>query len=125
MLPAMIGALVAVLEGYPALWFVPLPPAAMGLAAGWSVYSLQRLPARIYVAGGAVAVQSAWEAAPPSQPLTWDPLFDLRKTRTTVEVTVGLIPYALHDAEWPEMERLLPALKEALDLRKQTPWPPR
>ena len=114
-LPVMIGALLAVLQGYPALIFLTLGlPGAAGLAALWTLFGMQTRPAELCVRPGAASVRTVW-ACLLNLPRRWHPIFDLRTTPATLTLGLGDAAYELDRAAWPESEAMLDALRAARD----------
>jgi hypothetical protein len=114
-LPLMVGALAATLQrGDPLPYLVYGLPVALVVASGWTHFRLRTRLAEVHVAEAAAAVRSVWEVMRAS-PLTWLPVLDLRKTRTTFQFTLGHTPHEQFDAVWPEREALLTALQHARD----------
>ncbi len=116
LLPVMIGALVAALQGYPALSYLLVGfPGAIAVAMLWTHYRLRTTLAEIRVRPDAAALRTVWECAR-EEPLRWMRVLDLRTNRSAIEATVGRGTYALRTARWPEHEALLEALRQARDV---------
>ncbi len=115
LLPVMIGALVAALQGFPALSYLLFGfPGAISVAAVWTHYRLRTVIAEIQVSPDMAALRTVWECAR-EEPPSWRRVLDLRLTRTTTEATIGRGAYVLRKARWPEHEKLLEALRQARD----------
>ncbi len=111
----MIGALIAMLEGMPALYFLYVGfPLALGAAAVWTVVQLGREIVEVHVRTDAVAVRSVLEAAKPMEPLAWYKLLDVRHDAEHIRITVGYDIYRIERKEWPEVSRLEIRLTEQL-----------
>lgn len=120
MLPVMIGALIAVLEGYPVLPFLTVGfPLALVLAMTWTVFQVFGTIAEVHVRPGAAAVRTVSEALrSPPPPLVWKPIFELRTASSMIVVALGDATYELPRQQWPEADALLDALQAA---RQPTP----
>ncbi|GIV61146.1 MAG: hypothetical protein KatS3mg044_0012 [Rhodothermaceae bacterium] len=113
MLPVMIGALLAVLEGAAALpWLVAGFPAALVTAMLWTHLRLRTTPAEVQVVPGGAALRSVWECAR-DLPARTARILDLRTTPDALLVTLDYTSYALPYRAWPDHEALLSALQEA------------
>lgn len=113
MLPIMIGALVTVLQGFPALVYLTLGfPLAVLAAMGWTYYRLVATPAELHVRPGAAAIRTVW-ATVHDRPLIWRSILELRTSRSTVTVTLSDAAYELARDEWPDTDDLLDALQIA------------
>lgn len=115
MLPVMIGALIAVLEGYPVLPFLTVGfPLAMILAMTWTVFQVFGTIAEVHVRPGAAAVRTVSEVLrSPSPSLMWKPIYELRKASSMIVVALGDATYELPRRQWPETDTLLDALRAA------------
>lgn len=119
-IPLMLIVLAVVLQERPALGLLVYGlPAALLVATAWTHFHLRRTPAAIRVehpapAGrlGRAAVLTVADClqgrVPPARLVV-----DLRRTRASTQVSVGLDTYDLPDAEWPEHDALLAALRAA------------
>ena len=115
MLPVMIGALVAVLQGFPVLSYLLIGfPGAIAVAMLWTHYRMRTTLAEIRVRPDAAALRTVWECAR-REPPAWRRVLDLRTTRSTIEATIGRGTYVLRTARWPEHDALLEALRHARD----------
>ncbi len=121
-IPLMLIALAAVLQEQPAPALGLLVyglPAALLVATAWTHFHLRRTPAAIRVEhpaptdrlGRAVVLSVADCLQDRLLPARL--VVDLRRTRTTTQVSIGLDTYELPDAEWPEHDALLGALRAA------------
>ena len=112
-LPVMIGALIAVLQGYPALAFLTVGlPMAFAVASLWTLFRMQAVVAEVLVRPGEAAVRTIWECARGRSP-QWAPLYELRDDPDTLTLALGDTTYELDRAAWPEADTLLQALKNA------------
>lgn len=112
-LPLMIGALVTVLQGYPALAYLTIGlPAVMAVAMGWTFFRMYATIVEIHVRPGAAAVRTIWETLR-AAPLRWGPIFELRTTKNTLTLALGDAAYELDRAAWPDAETLLHTLQAA------------
>ena len=113
MLPVMIATLVAALEGLSLFPFLLFGfPGAIATATLWTRYRLALTLAEIHLRGGEAAVRTVTEVLRHRR-LVWNPVFDLRKTRTTFIIALGRTHYELDDADWPDVRALLDALQRA------------
>jgi hypothetical protein len=116
MLPVMIGALVAALQGYPALSYLLVGfPGAIAVATLWTHYRLRTTLAEVRVRPDAAALRTIRECAR-DEPPVWQRVLDLRTTRSTLEATIGRGTYTIRTARWPEHDALLEALRHARDV---------
>lgn len=117
LLPLMIATLIAALQGYPILGFLYYGfPSAMLLAWLWTWHVVRTTLATIYVRQDAVATQTVWQAAAHLAP-DWEQLFDVRRAKHDVTLTIGLRSYDLNLREWSNAETLMQAL---IDIRHAT-----
>ena len=115
MLPAMIGALLAMLQGMPALYFLYVGfPLAVGAAALWTAVQTGREIVEVHLLADAVAVRSVLAAAEPVEPLTWYRLLDVRHHAEEIRITVGYDIYRIERKDWPEANELEIRLTEQL-----------
>ncbi len=113
MLPIMIGALVTVLQGFPALTYLTVGfPAALVASMLWTLFRMQTTVAEIHMRPGAAAVRSVWECLH-AQPLRWMPIFELRTATTTLTLGLGDTTYELDRTAWPDADLLLETLRAA------------
>ena len=117
MVPIMIGSLVTVLQGLPALTYLTVGfPAALLLAVLWTLFQMQATVVEIFVRPGAAAVRTVWESLR-ARPLRWMPIFELREASTTLTLALGDTTYELDRAAWPDADALLDTLKAARAIR--------
>lgn len=120
-LPVMIGALMAVLQGYPALIFLTVgAPLGIGLAALWTQMRIYTTLAELHIRPGAVALRTVWESLR-DDALRWYPIFELRDSPTTISVAVGDFSQDLPKWAWPQPEAILSSLKAARTATSMTP----
>jgi len=113
MLPIMIGALIAVLQGFPALLYLTVGfPAAVLTAGTWTFYRMHATVAEIQVRPGAAAVRTIWECLH-DRPIRWVPIFELRTSGASLTAALGDASYELDRTAWPEADALLEALTAA------------
>ena len=113
MLPIMIGALVTVLQGFPALTYLTVGfPAALVASMLWTLFRMHTTIAEIYLRPGAAAVRSVWECLH-AHPLHWMPIFELRTATTTLTLALGDTTYELDRTAWPDADLLLETLRAA------------
>ncbi len=113
MLPLMIGGLVTVLQGYPALAYLIVGfPAALILAIGWTFFRMHATVAEIRVRPGQAAVQTVWGVLR-RRPPAWAPIYEIRAAASTLTFGLGDTAYELDRPAWPEADALLEALKTA------------
>lgn len=116
MLPVMIVTLVLTLQQLPIeVMLYAAAPAAVALAASWTIFRLQTTLAEIHVRPGAAAARTVWETLASPRMLRWEPILDLRRTRRSLELSLGHATYELHDDRWPDADGLLAALQAARD----------
>lgn len=113
MLPVMVGALVAVLQGAPALRYLTVGfPLAATAALLWTAYATLTSVAEVCVQPRAVALRTVWDCAR-HRPRRWEPLLELRIAAEAVQLAVPDTPYVLHQANWPAFAHLADALEYA------------
>ncbi len=114
MLPVMIGALIAILEGFPGLPFLTIGfPLALICASVWAWFRIQVTPAALYIREGAASLQTVWESLRSPSKRQWLPIFELRRGPSFVTLALGDATYYLEHDDWPDLEALLNALHEA------------
>ena len=122
MLPMMLGGLVTVLQGYPALAYLVIGfPAALIAAVGWTFFRMHALLAEIHVRPGEAAVRTVWETLR-ARPLDWAPIFELRAAPSSLTLALGDATYELNRAAWPEADTLLDGLRSARTSGTPRPW---
>jgi hypothetical protein len=111
MLPVMIGALVAMLEGLPALNFLFVgSPAAISTAAAWTWIRIRDDIVEVCISLDldGVAVLSRHDASEPRHPQTWKRLFDIEVDRENrVILTVGHEEFRIDADRFPDVDRLV------------------
>jgi len=113
MLPVMLGGLVTVLQGYPALAYLIVGfPVALLAALGWTFFRMHAILAEVHVRPGEAAVRTVWEYLR-AHPLRWAPIYELRSAQTTLTLALGDAAYELDRTAWPEADTLLDALRVA------------
>lgn len=112
-LPIMIGALLTVLQGYPALLYLVVGfPLAVLVAAIWTLFRMQATVAEIHVRPGAAAIRSIWDCVH-NHALRWVPIFEIRASEYNLTVALGDSTYELDRASWPDAEAVLASLQQA------------
>jgi hypothetical protein len=119
MIPVMIGALAAALEGY-SLWkFLYIGfPGALLVALLWARFRLQATPVEIFVDHDRAAVRTAWDLIRRPGVLDWFPVLDVRRDEAVLTMTLGLDVYELTYDDWPDGELLVEALRQARRLSR-------
>lgn len=121
MLPVMIGALVAALEGFSLLPFLYAGfPAALLLALLWVRFRMQATLAEICIDRGRAAVQTVWDLIRKTGGPAWHPVLDVRRDAAGFTLTLGLDVYELKLQDWPEGERLIDELRQARTLGERS-----
>ncbi len=116
MLPVMIGALIAMLEGAPVLYFLYAGfPIAIILSAAWTYVRVQDEIVEIHIRPSAVALRSLLDASRPVHKLTWFRLLDVRDGETDIQLTVGRDLFRLQKSDWESPPDLLRQLHELHD----------
>lgn len=119
MLPVMIGALIAILEGFSGLPFLTLGfPLALLMATAWTWYRVHATLAAISIRAGEASVHTVWETLRDPSPHAlmqqdWLPIFEIRKGPSFLSVALGDATYTLERRDWPELDQLLDALQDA------------
>lgn len=114
MLPVMIAALLAVLQGFPALVYLTVGfPIATLVAMLWTLFRMQAALAEIHVRPGAAAVVTVWRAAGSKQKLVWQPIYEIRTHAKEVSFGLGDANYELDRSRWPDADALIHALRAA------------
>lgn len=122
MLPVMVGGLVTVLQGFPALAYLLIGfPAALLVAVSWTFFRMHALIVEVHVRPGEASVRTVWETAR-ERPLRWAPIYELRDAPSSLTLAVGDAAYELNRAAWPEADTLLEALRSARALGTPRPW---
>lgn len=115
MLPVMIGALMAMLEGLPVLQYLYVGfPLALGIAAIWTSIDSGRKLAEIHLRPDSIAVRTVMESAEPREPLSWFRLLDVRVLNSEIKITVGYDIFVLEREKWPDFELLKSELVKSL-----------
>ena len=113
-LPLMIAALIAVLQGFPALVYLTVGfPIALLLASVWTVYQMMATTVEILVRPGFAAIRSLWEVVFQRRAVTWLPILDLRTNPTHLILGLGDASYILERKQWPNADALLDTLRAA------------
>lgn len=111
----MVAGLVAALEGLPLLPYLFYGfGGAILVAFAWTGIYLRTVTAEIQVSGTSVWLRSVHECTRWTRSEDWQPLYDLRKTTSTIILGVGGRVVELADADWPQTEELLDALRRPL-----------
>ena len=122
MLPVMLGGLMTVLQGFPALaYLIAGFPVAIIVAVGWTFFRMHALIAEVHVRPGEAAVRTVWEILR-NRPLRWAPIYELRTGKSSLTLAVGDAAYELNRAAWPEADTLLDALRSARAFGTPRPW---
>ena len=108
MLPVMIGALIAMLEGLPALGFLYRgAPIAMIVAGIWTWIRVRDRVVEICVAPEGITVLSLNDAAYPRRHPGWMRLFNVEEEDDRVVLTVGHEEFRFNPALFDRSEALL------------------
>lgn len=111
MLPVMIGALVAMLEGMPALNYVRIgSPIAIGIASMWTWIRVRDEIVEVCISSErqGVSVLSRHDAAAPRRPESWMRLFNVHVDQEDrVVLTVGHEEYRVDPDRFPEIDELI------------------
>ncbi len=114
MIPAMIVALVVVLQGGDVLAFVQWSfPVAMMIAAGWTWYRMRTVTVEIIVSPRGARALTAYEAVARRDRARMQRVFDVRVADAHVDVTIGLTSIRLYREEWGELTKLVDSLETA------------
>lgn len=114
MIPAMIVALVVVLQAGDVLQFIRWSfPIAMLVAAVWTSYRLRTVTVEIVVSPRGARALTAYEVLKRRKDLGMQRVFDIRRADAFVEVTIGLSLVRLQRADWSELTELLESLEAA------------
>jgi hypothetical protein len=114
MVPIMIGALIAMLEGRPPIpWLYLGFPLAMAVSAAWTVLQLRRETVELRVMAESVQAYSAWEAATPRASVGRLALVDIRREGGLLSLTIGHDTRVLELSRWPDANALQRALEDA------------
>lgn len=116
----MIVGLVAALEGLPLVPYLFYGfGAAILVAFVWTSIHLRTVVGEIHVSDTAVWLRSVQACTQWVDEEDWQPLYDLRKTKTTVILGIGSRMVELADADWPQTDALLEALQRPLHHQRQ------
>ncbi|NNF03131.1 MAG: hypothetical protein HKN17_01590 [Rhodothermales bacterium] len=111
MLPVMIGALVAMLEGLPALRYLTIgSPIAIGVASVWTWIRVRDDVVEVCISTEkqGVSVLSRHDAASPRRPEAWTRLFNVETSDDgRVFLTAGHEEFRLEAHRFPDMDELL------------------
>lgn len=114
MLPVMVAALLAVLQGFPALAYLTVGfPGAMVVAVLWTVFRMQATVTEIHIQPGAAAVVTVWQAAGKNRPLAWKPIYEIRTHTKEFSFGLGDASYELDRSRWPDADVLIHKLRAA------------
>ncbi len=121
-LPVMVVGLVAALEGLPLLPYLFVGFAGAVLAAFvWTSLHLRTVVGEVHVGESGVGLRSVYACTRPDAPVVEQPLYDLRKTRTSIILGVGDRMVELADEDWPAPDALLDALQRLLHRQRSLP----
>lgn len=113
-LPVMIGALLAVLQGFTVLAFLTVGlPLAILIASGWTLYQMASTLAEIWVRPGAAMARTIGEYIRKQAIPAWKPIFELRTSAESLVVGLGDAYYTLARDDWPDADALLEGLRKA------------
>ena len=111
MLPVMIGALVAMLEGLPALRYLTIgSPIAIAVASVWTWIRVRDDIVEVCVSQEkqGVSVLSRHDAASPRRPESWMRLFNIKfDAENHIFLMVGHEEFRLDATRFPEVDRLI------------------
>jgi len=118
MLPVMIGALVAMLEGLPALRYLTIgSPIAMSVASAWTWIRVRDDIVEVCVSAEkqGVSVLSRHDAAAPRNPMLWMRIFNVEfDQEDRVVVTLGHEDFRIEPDEFPEIDDMIADLRGVL-----------
>jgi hypothetical protein len=114
MLPVMIAALLAVLQGFPALTYLTIGfPVAIVVAVLWTVFRMQATVAEILVRPGAAAVVTVWQVTGTPRPPAWKPIYEIRTHAKEFSFGLGDASYEMDRSHWSDADALIHALRAA------------
>jgi hypothetical protein len=87
-------------------------PAALGVATVWTRFRLGSLTAELRVQSGQVALRSVHDVLTGTPP-EFEPLYDVRVTSRSLNLSLGWTALNLDARNWPEFEALKGALESA------------
>lgn len=115
MLPVMIGALIAMLEGASVLHFLYVGfPVATALAFAWTTIRIQDDIVEVHIRSGTVAIRSLLDASSPPTKLKWYRLLDVRYIESDIQITIGHDIYRLPALDWRTHPDLMKSLKDVM-----------
>lgn len=117
--PIMIGATAAALQGNPVLEYLLWgAPAALVIATLWTHFLLASTPAELHLQSGRVALRSIQDVVL-GRPPDWNPLYNVRVSPESVEISVRWNTQMFRPRDWPEYEQLRDAANEAYHPRRR------
>jgi len=112
-IPVMIGAAAAVLQGEPAWGYLVWGlPCALVAASLWTQFMMVRTPAEVHLQPGQAAVQSIHDVLY-ERPLIWHALHYVRTGRGYVELSVGWQTYVCRPRKWRHFNKLCDRAEQA------------
>jgi hypothetical protein len=114
MLPVMIGALVSMLQGMPALMYLYAGfPLAILVSGIWTYIRMQDVVVEIHFRDEDVGIRSLLDATNPRESIHWYRLLDLSVDgQSTVRITLGRESFVLNMVDWPAKQRIIGHLKD-------------
>lgn len=115
--PVMIGAAAAALQGLPAWGYLVWGlPSAVAAASVWTQFMLIKTPAEVHLRPGQAAVQSVHDVLYDHSP-SWHPLYNVRLGRRYLDLSVGWRTYTCRAPRWPDFNRMQNTAEQAFTSR--------
>jgi len=114
MLPVMITALIAMLQGAPVLTYLYVGfPIALAVSSAWVWIRVRSVVCELHLGDTSVALRSLVDAADPPSLLKWQLVLDISSNNDGLRLTLGLEEFELIASDWEEWGDLTAALHAA------------
>ena len=118
--PLMVGATASALQGDPILGYLVWGgPVALIVASLWTHFLLSSTPAELRLQSGQVALRSVQDVVL-DRPPNWDPLYSVRVSPESVEISVRWNTQEFRQQNWPEYNQLRERAKNEFRQQGQT-----
>jgi len=112
----MIGALVTMLQGGHPLPFLTIGfPISLVVAWWWTAGRLRADIAEVILDESLAGYRSLWDVATRRSTRIGAGVLDVRRRGADLLLTIGLDTITLHQADWPDLERIEAAFRAARD----------
>lgn len=114
MLPVMIAALIAMLQGSPVLTYLYVGfPIALAVSSAWVWIRVRSVVCELHLGDASMALRSLVDAADPPSSLNWQLILDISSNNDGLRLTLGLEEFELIASDWEEWSDLTAALHAA------------